>query len=287
MFYYTLYLMGKNKLVVFEDKKIRRIWHNDELYFSIVDVVSVLDVSSVPKRYWSDLKIKLEQEGFESYDKIVQLKLLAEDGKLRETDCANTEAMFRIIQSIPSKKAEPFKLWLAQVGYERIEEIENPELGQNRIKEYYELKGYPKDWIDKRLRGIAIRQELTDEWKNRNVTQEKDFTILTNEISKATFGKTVQEYKEFKNLKNNKQNLRDHMTDWELILTMLGEKATTDITVAKDSKGFDECKTSAKEGGEIASNTRKEIEQKVGKSIVSNTNFLNLDNRKLKQIKNE
>ena len=243
MFYYTLYLMGKNKLVVFEDKKIRRIWHNDELYFSIVDVVSVLDVSSVPKRYWSDLKIKLEQEGFESYDKIVQLKLLAEDGKLRETDCANTEAMFRIIQSIPSKKAEPFKLWLAQVGYERIEEIENPELGQNRIKEYYELKGYPKDWIDKRLRGIAIRQELTDEWKNRNVTQEKDFTILTNEISKATFGKTVQEYKEFKNLKNNKQNLIDHMTDWELILTMLGEKATTDITVAKDSKGFDECKT--------------------------------------------
>jgi len=279
--------MGKNKLVVFEDKKIRRIWHNDELYFSIVDVVSVLDVSSVPKRYWSDLKIKLEQEGFESYDKIVQLKLLAEDGKLRETDCANTEAMFRIIQSIPSKKAEPFKLWLAQVGYERIEEIENPELGQNRIKEYYELKGYPKDWIDKRLRGIAIRQELTDEWKNRNVTQEKDFTILTNEISKATFGKTVQEYKEFKNLKNNKQNLRDHMTDWELILTMLGEKATTDITVAKDSKGFDECKISTKEGGEIASNTRKEIEQKVGKSIVSNTNFLNLDNRKLKQIKNE
>ena len=195
--------------------------------------------------------------------------------------------MLRIIQSIPSPKAEPFKQWLAQVGSDRLDEIENPEIATQRTRELYKAKGYPDDWIEKRMRSIAIREELTEEWKNRNVTQEKDFTILTNEISKATFGKTVQEYKEFKNLKNNKQNLRDHMTDWELILTMLGEKATTDITVAKDSKGFDECKISTKEGGEIASNTRKEIEQKVGKSIVSNTNFLNLDNRKLKQIKNE
>jgi hypothetical protein len=185
--------------------------------------------------------------------------------------------MFRIIQSIPSKKAEPFKLWLAQVGYERIQEIENPELGQNRIKEYYELKGYPKDWIDKRLRGIAVRQELTDEWKNR---EEKEFAILTNEISKATFGKTIQKYKDFKNLQKKNQNLRDHMTDWELILTMVGEKATTDITIAKDSKGFGELKDSAKEGGSIAHNTRKELEEKTGKTIVSKDNYLDLSKKK-------
>jgi DNA-damage-inducible protein D len=213
-------LNKNNKLVVFEDKNIRRIWHNNEWFFSVVDVVKALETSSIPKRYWSDLKIKLREEGFEPYDKIVQLKLEAEDGKLRFTDCANTKNIFRIIQSIPSKKAEPFKQWLAQVGYERIEEIENPEIGQDRIKEYYELKGYPKSWIDKRLRGIVIRQELTDEWKNREVKTKKEFAILTNEISKATFGKTVGEYKDFKKIKKLNQNLRDHMTDWELILTM-------------------------------------------------------------------
>ncbi len=272
--------MEPKKLVVFENKKIRRIWHNEDWYFSVVDVVEALDASSIPKRYWSDLKSKLSLEGFEPYDKIVRLKLIAEDDKLRETDCANTKNMFRIIQSISSPKAEPFKIWLAQVGYERIQEIENPELGQNRIKEYYELKGYPKEWIDKRLRGIAIRQELTDEWKNRGITQEKDFAILTNEISKATFGKTVLEYKEFKSLKKKNQNLRDHMTDWELILTMIGEKATTDITVSKDDQNFNECKKSAKEGGEIAHNTRKELEQKTKKSIISKENFLNIKHQK-------
>jgi hypothetical protein len=160
--------------------------------------------------------------------------------------------MFRIIQSIPSKKAEPFKRWLAKVGYERIQEIENPELAQDRVKDYYELKGYPADWIEKRLRGIAIRQDLTDEWKNRDIQQQKDFAILTNEISKATFGKTVGEYKKFKSLKSDNQNLKDHMTDWELILTMVGEKATTDITISKDSQGFNECKDSALDGGTIA-----------------------------------
>jgi DNA-damage-inducible protein D len=182
----------KNTLVVFQNKKIRRIWFNDEWYFSVVDIVQALETSSIAKRYWSDLKNKLKEEGFRPYEKIVQLKLIANDGKLRETDCANTKNMFRIIQSIPSKKAEPFKQWLAQVGYERIQEIENPELGQDRIKNYYELKGYPKEWIDKRLRGIAIRQELTEEWKNREVNTEAEFAILTNEISKATFGKTVE-----------------------------------------------------------------------------------------------
>jgi len=202
------------------------------------------------------------------------LKLEAPDGKLRETDCANTKSLFRIIQSIPSKRAEPFKQWLAQVGYERIEEIENPELGQDRIKEYYELKGYPKEWIDKRLRGIVIRQELTDEWKNREIKTEKEFSILTNEISKATFGKTVGEYKEFKKIQKKNQNLRDHMTDWELILTMIGEKATTDITIEKNSQGFIECKESANKGGNIAKRTRKDIEKNIGKSVISKENYL-------------
>ena len=181
------------KLVVFQDKKIRRIWYKEEWYFSVVDIIFALTESSIPKRYWSDLKKKLGEEGFEVYEKIVQLKLPAEDNKLRSTDCINTKNAFRLIQSIPSKRAEPFKQWLAQVGYERIEEIENPEIAQDRVKQYYELKGYPKDWVDKRLRGIAIRQELTDEWKQRNIKQEREFAILTNEISKATFNKTIQE----------------------------------------------------------------------------------------------
>lgn len=264
----------KNKLVVFQDKKIRRIWHNEEWYFSVIDVVQVLTDSNNPRNYWSMLKKRELDLGIELSTNCVQLKLEAPDGKLRETDCANTKSLFRIIQSIPSKKAEPFKQWLAQVGYERIEEIENPELGQDRIKEYYELKGYPKEWIDKRLRGITVRQELTDEWKNRDIKSEKEFAILTNEISKATFGKTVGEYKEFKRLQKKNQNLRDHMTDWELILTMVGEKATTDITKENKSQGFEECKDSSNKGGNIAKRTREDIEKNIGKSIVSNENFL-------------
>ncbi len=274
--------MKHNALVVFEDKKIRRAWHNDEWWFSVVDVVGVLSDSSDARNYWKVLKHRLIEEGTEVVTKCNQLKLPASDGKYYETDCANTETMFRIIQSIPSPKAEPFKRWLAEVGYERIQEIENPELAQDRAKEYYQMKGYTKDWVEKRIRGIAIRQELTDEWKQRNVGEEKEFAILTNEISKATFGKTVQEYKDFKGLPKKNQNLRDHMTDWELILTMVGEKATADITKAKDSQGFEECEDSAKEGGEIAHNTRKEIEQKTGKSLVSKGNYLHLANKKKK-----
>ncbi len=274
----------ENALVIFQGKNIRKIWYEDEWYFSIVDVVAALETSTIPKRYWADLKSKLLNEGFEPYDNIVQLKLLAEDSKLRLTDCANTESMFRIIQSIPSKKAEPFKIWLARVGYERIQEIENPELAQERVKEYYELKGYPKEWIGKRLRGIAIRQELTGEWKNRDVKEGKEFAILTNEISKATFGKTVGEYKEFKGVNRENQNLRDHMSDWELILNMIGEKATTDITISKDSQGLKECKKSAKEGGDIAKNTRKELEQKIGKSLVSEENYFHLNEKKKRKM---
>jgi len=215
------------------------------------------------------------------------LKMLARDGKMRYTDCVNTKNAFRLIQSIPSKEAEPFKQWLAQMGKERIDEIENPELAQDRVKEYYELKGYPKEWIEKRLRGIAIRQDLTDEWENRGVEEQIEFAILTNEITKATFGKAVKEYKEFKGLKKPNQNLRDHMTDWELILTMVGDKATTDITISKDSEGFEECRESAVEGGTIAKNTRKEIEEKTGQSLVSNENYLQLTQRKSKQLKQQ
>lgn len=263
-----------DKLIVFQDKQIRRIWHDEQWHFSVIDVISLLTESNNPRNYWSMLKKREQEQGVELSTNCVQLKLESSDGKKYTTDCANTKSIFRIIQSIPSKKAEPFKQWLAQVGHERIEEIQDPELGQDRIKEYYELKGYPKDWIDKRLRGIAIRQELTDEWKDREVTSKKEFAILTNEISKATFDKSIKEYKEFKQLQ--KENLRDHMTDWELILTMVGEKATTDITKTKDSKGFDECKESAKEGGDVAGTTRKDIEKRLGKSVVSKHNFKEL-----------
>jgi DNA-damage-inducible protein D len=280
--------MDKDKaLIVFQDKKIRRIWYNKEWFFSVVDIVAVLTDSPTPRQYWGKVKDR-EFIALELSPIWVQLKLPAEDGKLRFTDCVNTKNAFRLIQSIPSQKAEPFKQWLAKVGYERIQEIENPELAQDRVKEYYELKGYPKDWIDKRLRGIVIRQDLTDEWKGRGIKEQDDFAILTNEISKATFDKTVQEYKQFKGLKKKSQNLRDHMTDWELILTMVGEKATTDITLSKDSEGFEECKESAVEGGTIAKNTRKEIEQKTGKPIVSRENYLYLtQKKKQKQLPKE
>jgi hypothetical protein len=276
--------MDKDKaLVVFQDKKIRRIWHNDEWYFSVVDIIQALTDSADAKDYWYRLKRReAESSGIELSTFCRQLKLPSADGKYYETDCANTKSLFRIIQSIPSPKAEPFKLWLAQVGYERVEEIENPELAQDRVKEYYEMKGYPKDWIDKRLRGIAIRQELTDEWKNRGV---KEYAILTNEISKATFGKTVEEYKEFKGL--NKQNLRDHMTDWELIFSMLGEKATTDITITRDAKGFEENKKAAQRGGQIAHNARKELEEETGRPTVTKDNFLGLTEKKKKLLKKD
>ena len=262
-------------LVVFQDKKIRRIWHNKEWYFSVIDVVLALIEQAdfqTARKYWNKLSERIREEGSEVVTNCHQLKLLAEDGKLRETDCANTKNMFRIIQSIPSPKAEPFKAWLAQVGYDRVQEIENPELAQERMKQLYEQKGYSKEWIEKRLRGIAIRQELTDEWKQRGVAGEIDFAILTNEISKATFGKTVEEYKEHKGLK--RQNLRDHMNDLELIFTMLGEKVTTEITKSKESEGLDECKVAAKEGGSVAGNARKDAEKRIGRSILSKENYL-------------
>lgn len=271
------------KMIVFESKKIRRVWHKEDWWFSIVDVVEVLDASGRPRKYWADLKKKLIEEGFELSDFIGQLKMESSDGKSYLTDCANKQVLLRIIQSIPSKKAEPFKLWLAKVGSERIDEIENPELAQERMKEIYEKKGYSKSWIDKRLRGIAIRQDLTDEWKNRGVVENRDFAILTNEIAKATFGVSIKEHKELKNLNPvlENQNLRDHMTDLELIFGMLGEASTAEIERVKNPENFDEHKIVAKEGGKIAGNARRELEVKTGMGVISDENYLGMDNLKV------
>jgi len=279
----------ENALVVFQGIQIRRTWHNDEWYFSVVDVVEVLTDSVDAKDYWYRLKKReLENSGIELSTFCRQLKLTAADGKKYKTDCANTENMFRIIQSIPSPKAEPFKRWLARVGYERIQEIENPELAQERAKEYYELKGYPKEWIEKRLRGIAVRQELTDEWDQRGVEEQREYAILTNEISKSTFGVPIKRHKQMKGLdpKFKNQNLRDHMTDLELIFTMLGEASTTEITKTRNSQGFEECPDSSKEGGKIAGNARQELERKTGKKVVSSENYLEITG-KVRKLENK
>lgn len=264
----------KHALVVFQHKKIRRTLHHNEWWFSIVDVIGVLSESNAPRRYWSDLKRKLEnEEGFnELYEKIVQLKFPAEDGKMRDTDCANVETLFRIVQSIPSPKAEPFKRWLAKVGYERIQEIEDPELGTKRTRALYKAKGYPDDWIEKRMRGIAIREELTDEWQKRGVKEGREYAILTDEIALATFGIKTSEHKQIKGLKRH--NLRDHMNDLELIFSMLGEASTTAITRSKNPQGFVENKQAAKEGGKVAGIARKRLEKQTGKPVVTKQNYL-------------
>ena len=268
------------QIKLFEDSKIRSVWDEEEeqWYFSVVDVVAVLTESVNPRDYWFKMKKRVHsEEGIELSTICRQFKMMAPDGKMRETDAANVKALLRIIQSIPSPKAEPFKQWLAQVGYERILEIENPELAQERMKELYEKKGYPKDWIDKRLRGIAIRQNLTDEWKERGITREKDYAILTAEISKATFGLTPSEYKTVKGLNKKNQNLRDHMTDLELIFTMLGERVTTEISQQEKPDSFDESKNVARRGGKVAGVARKETEKELGHSIISSENYLDLD----------
>jgi len=264
-------------IAIFEEKKVRKVWYQDQRFFSVIDVIAILSESPNPRRYRSDIKRKLVQdEGFyQLYENIVQLKLISNDGKQYETDTANTTTMLRIVQSIPSPKAEPFKQRLAIVGSERIEEIENPELAQERMKQLYEQKGYPQDWIDKRLRGIAIRQNLTDEWKQRGITEKRDYAILTAEISKATFGITPSEYKKLKKIpEQSKTNLRDHMTDLELIFTMLGEKVTTEISAKEQPENFKQSKKVAYRGGKVAGNARKETEKELWKSIISDKNFL-------------
>ena len=274
--------MDKDKaLVVFHGKQIRRIWHNDEWWFSVVDIIEALTDSPTPRQYWGKVKdrefIQLELSPI-----WVQLKLTSADGKSYLTDCVNTKNAFRLIQSITSKKAEPFKQWLAQVGYERIQEIENPELAQKRMKEIYRLKGYSDDWIEKRVRGIAIRDELTDEWKKRDVKTEKEFSILTAEISKATFDMNPSEYKKFKGLK--KENLRDHMNDLELIFSMLGERVSTEITRNENSQGYKEVEGAAKRGGKVAGNARKETEKELGRPITSNENYLDIPEKEKRKM---
>jgi len=262
----------ETNISVFKGKEIRKTIHNNEWWFSIVDVCAVLTESADAGAYWRKLKQRLREEGSEVVTLCHGLKLLAPDGKMRETDCANTEGIFRIIQSIPSPKAEPFKRWLAKVGYERVQEIEDPELGIKRTRAIYKAKGYSDDWIEKRMRGIAIREELTDEWKKREVRREKEYAILTAEIAKAAFGITPGKHKKIKGLK--RENLRDHMTDLELIFSMLGEAATTEITRVDDAKGFQESRHAARKGGEVSGKARKDLEQKTGKRVVSRENYL-------------
>ncbi len=261
------------KIAIFRGKEIRKTIHNNEWWFSIIDVIEVLTENKRARKYWSDLKKKLTEEGFSQLsEKIGQLKLTSTDGKKYKTDCANTETIFRIIQTIPSKKAEPFKRWLAKVGYERVQEIEDPELATKRTRALYKAKGYSDDWIEKRMRGIAVREELTDEWKDRGIEEQRDYSILTAEISKATFGMTPSEYKEFKNLE--RENLRDHMTDLELIFSMLGEAATTEITRNIDAQGFDDNLEASRQGGDVAGNARRDLEKKSGKKVSSKKNYL-------------
>ena len=272
-------------LIVFQGKGVRRLWYNNEWHYSVIDIITVLTEQEdfqTARKYWNKLSQRLKEEGSEVVTNCHRLKLPAADGKFYETDCASTKTIFRIIQSVPSKKAEPLKLWLAQVGYDRVQEIENPELAQKRMKELYKAKGYSEDWVEKRVRGIAIRDELTDEWDKRGIETEKEYAILTAEISKAAFGLTPSQYKELKGLK--RENLRDHMNDLELIFTMLGEASTTKIARKKDAQGFVENQKAAKEGGFVAGVARKELESKTGDKVVSEENYLHLNEKKKKQI---
>lgn len=268
------------QIKLFEEKKVRSVWNDKEQqwYFVVVDVIEILTDSKNPTDYIKKMR-KRDPVLSEGWGQLVTPLGVQTAGGTQRINCANVKSLFRIIQSIPSPKAEPFKQWLAQVGYERMQEIENPELAQKRMKELYEKKGYPKDWIDKRLRGIAIRQNLTDEWKERGITKEKDYAILTAEISKATFGMTPSEYKEHKGLTKKNQNLRDHMTDLELIFTMLGERVTTEISQQEKPEDFEGNKDVARRGGNVAGVARKETEKELGHSVISSENFLNLDEK--------
>ena len=275
-----------NKVVaIFEGSQIRRHWDADKelWYFSVIDIIQVLAKTNRPRKYWNDLKTKLESEGSELSEKIGQLKMKASDGKNYLTDVADTETLLRLIQSIPSPNAEPFKLWLARVGYERLEETADPEIAINRALKTYLQKGYSSEWVNLRLKSIEIRKDLTDEWENRGVNEGLEFAILTNEITKAWTGMTTKEYKSLKNLK--KENLRDNMTNLELVLNMLAETATTEISKTKKPNTFGKNKQVAKEGGEVAGNARKDIEYKTGKSVITNKNAKELHYSKNKSIK--
>lgn len=275
--------MGSIKL--FESKQIRSVWNETEekWYFSVQDVIKVLTDSTDPKQYIKRVLSRDENLKINWGTICTPVEMIAADGKKRKIQAADTQGLLRIIQSIPSPKAEPFKLWLAKAGAERLEEIENPELATQRTRELYKLKGYPDDWIEKRMRSIAIRDELTEEWKNRGVKEKIEYAILTAEISKATFGLTPKEYKEVKGLKS--QNLRDHMTDLELIFSMLGEASTKEITVNTNTQGFIENQQAARAGGKIAGDARKQLEIQSGKSVISSDNYL--PENKRKELKNK
>ena len=278
--------MKENKLntiiKLFEGKEIRSIWNNEEedYYFSVVDVISVLTNTNIPRNYWSDLKRKLIQEGSELHENIVQLKMKSKDGKHYLTDTLNTKGIFRLIESVPSKNAEPFKLWLADLGKERIDEVFNPEKAINRAITYYRNKGYPDSWIESRLKGIFNRNKLTDVWKEKGITKNYEYAILTNEIYKTWSGMTAKEYKEFKNLR--KESLRDNMSDLEILLTDVGEVTTRELTKVHNPYGLSENKHIAHIGGNIAKNTKNDIENNIGKPIVTSNNNLNY-----KYIENE
>jgi prophage antirepressor-like protein len=265
-----------NELTPFEGKGIRKVWHDEQWYFSVVDVIQVLTDSKNPNRYWTDLKRRTEKESGQSYAYCVSMKLSGTDGRKRLTDCANTEGIFRIIMSVPSPKAEPLRLWLAQVGAERIEETENPELAFDRAREIYKAKGYPDDWIGYREKSILIRKELTDEWQKRGIKESIEYKILTAEIAKATFGVTPSEHGELKGLK--KQNLRDHMTNLELIFSALGEEIARTESIKVNAQGFGENRESAIKGGMIASEALERVELRTGEKVVSTKNYLHLGN---------
>lgn len=277
----------ETSIKLFESKQIRVHWDNnvEKWYFSIIDIIEILTGSSNPRRYWSDLKRKLTKEGFSQlYEIIVQLKLESSDGKKYVTDCADTEGLLRIIQSIPSPKAEPFKIWLAKVGYERIEETEDPEIAFDRAMETYLKKGYSKNWINQRLKSIEVRKELTDEWELRGVKKGLEYAILTDEITRAWAGFTTKEYKDFKNLK--KENLRDNMTNLELVLNMLAETSTTELSKKQKPKTLNENKTVAKKGGAVAGKARKDLEKKLGESVISPLNIKRLDKKEDDKLEN-
>jgi DNA-directed RNA polymerase beta' subunit len=267
---------GNNKLILFQNKGIRRTWFKDDWYYSLVDIVGALTDSSNPTDYLKKMRKRDAELGSYIGTNCPHVEMLTHTNKKRHVLAGNIKDVFRLIQTIPSPRAEPFKRWLAKVGKDRIDEIENPELAQERMKELYEKKGYSNDWIDKRLRGIAIRQNLTDEWKERGITEQNDFAILTAEISKATFGLTPAEYKNYKNLpQRSKMNLRDHMDDLELIFTMLGERVTTEISQKEKPETFDKSKTVAKRGGKVAGTAREKAEAELGRSVVTKRNNLN------------
>ena len=271
---------------LFEHKQIRSLWNEEEekWYFSIVDVVGILADSPNPNNYWKVLKHRLIKEGSELVTNCNQLKMQSSDGKYYKTDVADTEQLFRLIQSIPSPKAEPFKMWLAQVGRERIDEIEDPEIGIDRLMETYLRKGYSKEWINQRLKSIEVRKELTDEWDKRGVKKGQEYAILTDEITNAWSGHTTKQYKKLKQLK--KENLRDHMTNLELVLNMLAEATTSEISKEKNPKNFEENKKIARQGGTIAGNARREIEEKTGKKVVTPQNAKQITKHKKDEIGN-